>query len=208
MTNRGELKEIETNYDVITRSVRESDGMKNLSMTQKKMLVRWNFADNLIQAHPYWFDKDIIKNVQDKFGVSYITAFYDLHNAKLLFGSRHIEHKPFWRQFIISEAKEGMKLAMMKSKPDLKAHYEYLKLIAGIVGAYGDDVNQLTAEMMRPADNYIIINSNDKHLHLHLDKLEEMDPDLMETLHKSAVAELKMPEIEIEDGEATETDQD
>jgi len=207
MTKRGELKEIQTNYDVITQYIRDNNSMNGLSMAHKRMLVRWNFADNVIQAHPYWNDKEIIDLIATKFRVSRVTAFYDLQNAKLLFGSRHIEHKPFWRQFLISEIKKGLEKAINKSKPDLKAHYEYLKLIAGITGVYENDADQLTAELMRPADNYIVINVDEKHLHLHLDKLEELDPEIMETIHKSAIAELKMPEIEL-DGEAETNSED
>lgn len=198
MSRKGELKELGTDLDVITNYIRKEGNMGGLSYAQKKKMVRWNFADNLIQAHPYWNDTEIVIAIRDKFKISKTIAFYDLQNAKLLFGSRHIEHKPFWKQYLIEEAKKGIEKALNRQKPDLKAHYEYLKLIAGVTGVYEDDPDQLTAEMMRPADNYIMINVDNKHLHLHLDKLEEMDPELVQMIHQSVVEDLPMPEIEID----------
>lgn len=205
MTKRGGLKELNTNLDIITQYIRDEKSLNGLSFAQKRQLVRWNFADNLIQAHPYWKDREIVEMIMKKFNISYFPAFYDLQNAKLLFGSRHIEHKPFWKQFLIEEAKKGMKRSMEREKPDLKAHYEYLKLIAGITGLYNDDPNQLTAELMKPADNYIVVNVDEKHVHFHLDDLSELNPDIVETIHQGAIKTLKMPEIEMDNGETDES---
>jgi hypothetical protein len=198
------LKELASNFDIITEYVRKHGNEDGLTPTQREILMRANFADNIIMTHPHWKDKEVINDIMAKFGVSYYTAFYDLQNAKLLFGSKHFEHKPFWRHFIIEQAREGIERALTKNKPDLKAHYEYLKLIAGITQLYNEDSNLLTAALMRPADNYIMVNVNEKHLHLHLDKLEEMDEEVVESIRKSVIDQSEMPEITLTDGERKE----
>ena len=84
----------DTNLDIIIRHYKDHS-TDELNDVQKKLLERWNFADNLIRNFE---DRETqLEMLKEKFGISESQAWRDIANAKHFFGTININDQAYYR---------------------------------------------------------------------------------------------------------------
>lgn len=162
-----------TSFDIILSKFK-NDVPEQLADDEKKLLDRWNFADNLIRT--YQDSRTIIEMIMAKFKISEATAYRDLAYAKRFFGSINIGDKDYYRSIYAEQLEEYAKQAA--SKMDYKTATAAIKEAAEIRGLKdGDEVKDLYLDL-EPCkfelSVTININGQAKLSTINLDRLENV----------------------------------
>lgn len=168
-----------TQLDRIIANFKYGDKYCPLPEETKKLLERWNFADNLLRKG--YTNAIIVDMIAAKFNVSLPTAYRDITDAKNLFGSLTIEDKTYDKKLQLEWLNKAITLAF--SRKDPKGIAALLKERRLLLGLDKMDDATLTPDKLGGNVIYIIAQTQDKQPELiNIDNLQKIDDQLIDSV--------------------------
>lgn len=116
-----------SNMEVIVDFLTQEAGTVELNKTQKELLDRWDFADNLIRMRKYK-KTEITKMLMKKFDIGVSTARSDLADAEFVFGSTRKFSKIYHLSNHIDHLEDLIVLAEREGDKDILVKLLYLRM--------------------------------------------------------------------------------
>lgn len=143
----------ETNLDRIRAHVFAGN---DISYREEIVLERYNFIDNLISQGNT--DKELVSAIMKRFQISTAQAYRDIAATKLVFASRSLLDKDYYRWWLFQQHLKLYKKLELNDK--FKEMVELQKQMFKTLGLDKDDVNVLDPDKYGNHNFFMIINQD------------------------------------------------
>jgi hypothetical protein len=199
-----------TNQDKIAKHYR-NPALYPLTDKEKEQLERWIKVDQLIRAgRPSQTIVGILMNKEFGFGVSRATAYNDIADTKMFFGTFYRIDKDYWRDVIKDWTVDEIFKA--KRMNDSKAVAMHTRNLIDMMGLNKDASAEFDPEMYQGNTYQLTISIGDQNFTMDMDNIGKLPTAQLESLVQalqspklSAAEYLKiLDEPDTEDGAAEE----
>jgi len=164
--------------DVVLDNLKEyclNPDSTKLSPKEKEMFDRWDVADNLLRQYPN--RKDAASMMMEKFkGISRASAYRDLYNAQRLFGSMSRYDKNYWRDYLVNDILEVIKICKNQSPADVRninaAHSNLIKTLQ-----LDKDDPEIDIDKLEQHNYYLVANIGGQSMKMDLSKMYKLPVD-------------------------------
>lgn len=143
----------ETNLDRIRAHVFAGN---DISLREAEVLQRYNFIDNQISQGIT--DREIVVSIQKRFEISQAQAYRDIASSKLVFASRSLLDKDYYRWWLFQQHLKLYKKLELNDR--FKEMVELQKQIYKTLGLDKDDVKALDPDQYGNHNFFMIINQD------------------------------------------------
>ena len=136
---------------------KEGDTPVQLTPKQEEHWKRVSFADDMRRQG--YATKDVVKQLQTKFGVSQNTAYIIVRDTERVFGQLGVNKKDYMRVVVEDFILQGMRKAL--AKPDLKAVERFTAQLIKIHGLDIAEGETVPANVLERHVVYLVANPED-----------------------------------------------
>jgi hypothetical protein len=188
----------DTFFDVFKRYMKDPSTLAPLPIQTKKRMVRTIFAKNLMKSNPTWTQSEVRRTLAREFRINMTTAFYDVQVAAFAIGFDYNDDKLFWKEYVSRKLVRAIEYEEGKSSPNGMVIAKLVRELADVTGIKESDLNIIRREDYG-SKNLILMIKSENHIHYQsLDKLEDNNPDVIESVLADIIdeQELELPEYE------------
>ena len=178
-----------TNLDLILEHQMSSTG-EELPKHLQLIFDRWDYANNLVKNYlsaddhaekPKNFSYSEIANMLiRKFGISRATAYRDINDSQLFFGSINKQDKNYWRQIFLGIGMKALQMSLKKN--DYDRIFRGIEKLSEMLGLNKDDSNMPDWSKLQPNLYYMMLQVNNKYLKIDLNETDSMEPELIDRI--------------------------
>ena len=160
--------------DRIQKWASDPEKYSKLHPEDSKIFERWSTADDLLRRYPS--RKYCVSVLVAKYGCDQATAYRDIANAQVFFGTVNVYNKEYIKGWLIEDILKLIQTA--KEKGDTKARSAAHANLIKVMGFDREDKSVIRPEDLEPHKYYAVLVNGKNAIKIDLEKLDEIPMEI------------------------------